>query len=443
MESSPKNYKQFVPYYTNSLSTIYHLTKINRIVNKIINNFGNFVGTIGNISQYSETNKVMKSLKNSSTKINQKILEAICATWVNDCSQFYELEDWTLDKQNNKHNNNNNKNKNNNNNSGNAKCTKLMNVIQCYQLYVLLKISNLVIHDQSSDYNVVAVYPSKRMLVSIEIQFMRSLNIIVDSMMKKYNLDRQISQQSSNSMDDSNAKNLQVFKILTMNNFDKLSRIIYPELLLQFDKFFDKDLLKQNLKLFADIDKASLTIIDDILNIEKLYIAQTVNKFFHTTTGAKAKAKAKAKETNISYTSPQVLKVDGFVYEILIHFVKLINKIKPLTNEEVFVTIINELQLNLLKNILDNTRQILLKLSLAYVNLKLDANFILLVFEKSKLLQLNDSSYKILQILLNEIDNKNNELFNDKNQQFNYSKKDFDEILQLNMQDSANEFSCF
>ena len=191
-----------------------------------------------------------------------------------------------------------------------------------------------------------------------------------------------------------------------MNNFDKLSRIIYPELLLQFDKFFDKDLLKQNLKLFADIDKASLTIIDDILNIEKLYIAQTVNKFFHTTTGAKAKAKAKAKETNISYTSPQVLKVDGFVYEILIHFVKLINKIKPLTNEEVFVTIINELQLNLLKNILDNTRQILLKLSLAYVNLKLDANFILLVFEKSKLLQLNDSSYKILQILLNEIDNK-------------------------------------
>ena len=70
-----KNYKQFVPYYTNSLSTIYHLTKINRIVNKIINNFGNFVGTIGNISQYSETNKVMKSLKNSSTKINQKFLK--------------------------------------------------------------------------------------------------------------------------------------------------------------------------------------------------------------------------------------------------------------------------------------------------------------------------------------------------------------------------------
>lgn len=416
VESSPKNYKQFVPYYTNSLSTIYHLTKINSIVNKIINSFGNFVGTIGNISQYSETNKVMKSLKNSSTKINQKILEAICATWVNDCSQFYELEDWTLDKQNSKYND-----------RCSAKCTKLMNVIQCYQLYVLLKISSLVIHDQSSDYNVVAVYPSKRMLVSIEIQFMRSLNIIVDSMMKKYNLDRQNSQDSNINPDDS--RNLQVFKILTMNNFDKLSRIIYPELLLQFDKSFDKDLLKQNLKLFADIDKASLTIIDDILNIEKLYIAQTVNRFFHTA-GAKG-----------SGNPPQALKVDGFVYEILIHFVKLINKIRPLTNEEVFVTIINELQLNLLKNIIDNTRQIPLKLSLSYVNLRLDANFILLVFEKSKLLQLNDSSYKYLQILLNEIDNKNNDI--PSNEQFKYSKNNFDEILQLNMQDSANEFSCF
>lgn len=120
---------------------------------------------------------------------------------------------------------------------------------------------------------------------------------------------------------------------------------------------------------------------------------------------------------------------------------KLINKIRPLTNEEVFVTIINELQLNLLKNIIDNTRQIPLKLSLSYVNLRLDANFILLVFEKSKLLQLNDSSYKYLQILLNEIDNKNNDI--PSNEQFKYSKNNFDEILQLNMQDSANEFSCF
>ncbi|RCK64856.1 Exocyst complex component SEC5 [Candida viswanathii] len=405
LESAPKNYKQFVPYYSNSLSAIYHLTRVNDKVNKIMNSFGDIIGTIGNASQYADTNKVIKNMKSSSAKVNQKILEAVCATWVNDCSQFYELEDWSLDTERERYKNN-------------GKCTKLMSIIQCYQLYVLLKISELVVYNQTSEYKIVAAYPSKRMLVSIEIQFMRSLNIIVDSMMKKYNLDRQ---EGGNSDD---LKDLQVFKILTMNNFDKLSRVIYPELLSQFDRFFDKDLLKQNLKLFADIDKASLTIIDDILNIEKLFVAQQVNKFFHTN------------------QNPQVMKVDGFIYEVLIHFVKLINKIKPLTSQEVYITIINELQLNLLKNMIDNVRQVPLKRSLSYVNLKLDANFILVVFEKSKLLQLNDSSYKYLQILLNDLENKNKELFL-KGEQFGYAKKDFDQILDLSMQDSSNEFSCF
>lgn len=417
LESTPKNYKQFVPYYSNSLSAIYHLSRVNDKVNKIMNSFGDVIGTIGNASQFPDTNKVIKNMKSSSLKINQKILEAVCATWVNDCSQFYELEDWSLD--------NSIKEKYKNTN---GKCTKLMSIIQCYQLYVLLKISELVVYNESSEYRIVAAYPSKRMLVSIEIQFMRSLNIIVDSMMKKYNLDRQESGNNDdlyNNNSYSNNKNLQVFKILTMNNFDKLSRVIYPELLNQFDKFFDKDLLKQNLKLFADIDKASLTIIDDILNIEKLFIAQQVNKFFHS-----------------KQSLPQVLKVDGFIYEILIHFVKLINKIKPLTSQEIYITIINELQLNLLKNIIDNIRQIPLRSSLNYINLKLDVNFILLIFENSKILKLNDSSYKYLQILLNDIENKNNELFNKENQ-FIYNKKDFDQILQLSIQDCSNEFSCF
>lgn len=411
LESTPKNYKQFVPYYSNSLSAIYHLTRVNDKVNKIMNSFGDVIGTIGNASQYIDTNKVIKNMKSSSIKVNQKILEAVCATWVNDCSQFYELEDWSLDstiKEKNK---------------SNGKCTKLMNIIQCYQLYVLSKISELVVYNESSEFRIVASYPSKRMLVSIEIQFMRSLNIIIDSMMKKYNLDR----QENNDDQDSQDKNLQVFKILTMNNFDKLSRVIYPELLNQFDRFFDKDLLKQNLKLFVDIDKASLTIIDDILNIEKLFIAQRINKFFHN---------------QQQLISSKILKVDGFIYEILIHFVKLINKIKPLTSQEIYITIINELQLNLLKNLIDNIRQLPLKISLNYINLKLDANFILLIFENSKFLKLNDSSYKYLQILLNDIEIKNNELFNSTNQ-FIYDKKDFDYILKLSIQDSSNEFSCF
>ena len=72
LESTPKNYKQFVPYYSNSLSAIYHLSRVNDKVNKIMNSFGDVIGTIGNASQFTDTNKVIKNMKSSSLKINQK-----------------------------------------------------------------------------------------------------------------------------------------------------------------------------------------------------------------------------------------------------------------------------------------------------------------------------------------------------------------------------------
>ena len=87
-----------------------------------------------------------------------------------------------------------------------------MSIIQCYQLYVLLKISELVVYNESSEYRIVAAYPSKRMLVSIEIQFMRSLNIIVDSMMKKYNLDRQESGNNDDLYNNNSYSNNKTYK---------------------------------------------------------------------------------------------------------------------------------------------------------------------------------------------------------------------------------------
>ncbi|EGW30592.1 uncharacterized protein SPAPADRAFT_73278 [Spathaspora passalidarum NRRL Y-27907] len=389
IELSPRVYKQFVPYYANSLSTVYYLTKANLKVNRLLTKFGEFIGKIGNASKYPDTNKVIKSLKTSSTNINQKIIEAICSVWINDVTQFYDIEDWKCEK------------------GEQSTTTNLVNIIQYYQTYMVSQISNLIFAKEKSEFQIVSVYPGKRILVSIEIQFMRSLTILVDSIMKKYHIERTIS-------------TVDTFKILTMNNLDKLSREIYPKLLRRFDELFDKDLSKQNLKLFVDIDKANLTIIEDILNNEKLYISSRVNLFFKSSKQAKK------------------LKVDGFIYEILIHFVKLINKLKPLTVVEIFIDIINELQLNLLKNILDNIRNFEVS-SLGLVNLKLDVNFVLQVFEKSKLLRFNESTYKLVQILLNTIEEK----YQEGHALYQYSKQEFDQVLKQNLQDSSNQFGCF
>ena len=118
--------------------------------------------------------------------------------------------------------------------------------------------------------------PSKRILVSVEIQFMRSLNILIDSLMKKYNVEKSTVRVNTKGANIDS----ELFKVLTMNNFDRISETIYPKLIKKFDKLFEKNLLQQNLKLYADIDKAALTIFDDILEREKSWIDERVSRYF-------------------------------------------------------------------------------------------------------------------------------------------------------------------
>ena len=413
LESRPANYKQFVPCYSNSLSTIHQLSTIQKKVNRVLTKLGVAVTTIGNVSKYEDTNKQLKTLKSASLHINQKILEAICSTWINDCTQFYDLEDWKIeDKYNAK----------------DGSCTKLVNVIEYYQLYMISKISRIIfrkekVNQDQLQVNIVASYPSKRVLMSIEIQFMRTLNIIVDSFMKKYNIDRlSLSQEKSST--------IEVFKILTVNNLDKLSRTTYPLLIFQFDQRFGKDLSKQKLKLFADIDKASLTILDDILANEKEVISSTTSEFF----------------THISEIQNDVinfLSIDGFVFEVLMHFVKLVHKLKPLTSGDIFITIINELQYSFLKSIQDWLRSVNIRNVSVLYNLKLDCNFLHSVFEASRGLRLNDSTFSLLQNLLENISAQISECGAAPRRGEQYSDALFKDKLKAYLKSSKAQFECF
>ncbi|KAI5965408.1 SEC5 [Candida pseudojiufengensis] len=412
LESQPSNYKQFVPCYSNSLSTINHLNRIQYKVNQLLTHLGNSIIRIGNMTNFKDTNKNIKTLKNASSQINQKILEAVCSTWINDCGQFYELEDWKIEEKYN---------------IKDGSSTKLIDIIEYYQLYMLSIIGKLIkFKDDETESGIVAPYPSKRILMSIEIQFMRTLNIIIDSLMKKYNMDRQIIKQQLELEKDQTK--IEIFKILTMNNFDKLSRVIYPRLIHKFDQVFNKDLSKQNLKLFADIDKASLTIIDDILEYEKRNINVLVEEGFE-------------KYQSSSYFN-QDIGVDQYIFEILMHFVKLVYKIKPLTSEEIFVTIINELQSNFLKHILDNLRVLQLgNLSdfneLVLFNLKLNCNFVLQIFENSNKLKFNDSTFKLLQLILKEVEIKKQEF------EIKGEPEKLEDVLNDFLSTSSIQFNCF
>ncbi|KAI5962908.1 SEC5 [Candida theae] len=415
LESSPANYKQFVPLYSNSLSTIHQLSLIQAKVNRVLTSLGTAVTTIGNVSRFEDTNKQLKVLKSASSSINQNILEAVCSTWINDCSQFYDLENWKIEDRYN---------------TKDGSCTKLVNVIEYYQLYMISKISKIVFRkektsQEESVVSIVASYPSKRILVSIEIQFMRTLNIIVDSLMKKYNIDR---------MSESTKKSssVEIFKILTVNNLDKLSRSTYQLLIFMFDQRFGKDLSKQKLKLFSDIDKASLTILDDILANEKEVIFSITSGFF---SGISELQNDQSYE--ISF-----LTIDGFVFEVLMHFVNLVHKLKPLTSGDIFITIINELQYSFLKNIQDGLRNLIVSNVYVLYNLKLDCNFLHSVFEASKSLRLNDSTFSLLQNLLENISIQIRES-NAPHGDEQYSDTLFKEKLKMYLKSSKAQFECF
>lgn len=439
LESSPKNYSNILPFYTNSLSTVFYLSKISNRINLILTNFGKNVTIVGNIGKNSETNKIIKNLRSISNTINQKILEATCSVWVNDCSQFYDLETWEIDeKVLNGSEDLTGDYDDTSDDFGSSKNTKLINMIEVYGMYVLNKINQLVFIDNLNDdgipgantegtntahqpyINIVTTYPNKKMLVSIEIQFMRCLSIVIDSVMKRYNIELQ------NYSGESQFKS---FKILTMNNFDKISRIIYPNLIKYYDSKFEKNLSEQNLKLFSDIDKVNLTILDDILSKEKIVLDEILIKFFN-----------KINQNQHNPRSSKEMKIDNFIYETLIHFVKLVYNIKPITNKSIFINIIHDLQNFLLKNFLDSFRRLPLtikNIEVVLVNLKLDVNFFIEIFEPSNILKLNEYNFNIAEILINLINEKQAELGHNL-----INDKEFDQILINGLRDSANQFDC-
>lgn len=410
---TPANYPNFLPPHANSLSTIFHLTDINTRISRLLIHVSTYVAQVGNVSKSFDTNKHIKHLKESSSLVEQRILEAICATWVNDCSQFYDLENWEMYRV-----------------EGNHKSTvytKLMQIMQYYERYVLRKLAALVF-DRSdlpqSEYRVVSAYPSKRTLVSLEIQFMRSINVLMDSIMKKFTATK----SKYNNPQDFERHDIDndIFKIMTMNNFQVLGEVMFPSLIKRFDQLFNKDLHKQNLKLYADLDKVIITVLDEISDNEKSWIEKRIMVHF---------------ESLDRKLSNDTFQVDPFVYECLMHFVKLVHVFKPITAELTFNNLIHELQNHFLKQLTRAIREVKEKQHIIVRilgNLRLDLDYFIDVFESSDSLRLDDYSLSLGRVAVKEI-KECERIFKD----LDYTDDDIESALNKAVEHSQKEFSCF
>lgn len=419
--SSPENFSHILPYHTNSLSTIFYLGDVSSKVNHWLTRIGEYTVIVGNSGKSVDTNKCVKLLREYSSVIDQQIVGAICAAWVNDCTQFYDLENWEKNIEEEFFNGGES--------SIEPISTKAMKVLEYYETFVLNKLSQIIFDRKIKNENksqesvrIIASYPSKRILVSVEFQFLRSLEVLNDSMMKKFNLEKQkslyIASTNPRYVDVNNDTENELYKVLTMNNFDVLSRIVFPKLIYRYDQLYDKNLLKQKLSLYAAIDKTAMEILRDFEKKEKGWIQDRILKHF-------------TKLSNKNSDSI-VLKVDSFIYEILIHFVKLIHIVKPLTGIEIFVKILNNLQTFFLNTFLSELRVIKSNENFKeYGNLKLDINFFIEVFEPSNSFRLNDYCMNLIEIIFKSLDENDHET---------YSDRQFQQVLHQSLKDSENEF---
>lgn len=419
---TPATYSSFLPHHTNSLSAMFYLREILTSFNKTLTLAGRYTARAGSASRSFDTNKQIARFREASAVFDQRVLEAICATWVNDCLQMYDLENWEKYEP-----------------FGDSRptrsvYTRLMQMLFYYELAVLETLRGLLVRPEVDDIRssgsgrdaasdsirIFSAYPSKRVLVSLEIQFMRSTNVLIDSTIKRFKAEKAVVKELADYRSEQCT-----YKILTMNNLSVLGKSIFPQLVRKFDQLFSKNLASQNLKLYADLDLVKITILDDINELEKAWIEDHIDSHFERV------------YQNVNLP----LGVDSFVYECLLHFVKLIHVLRPITDLLTFMLIIRQLQTQFLLKLLscvreagENERIIASILG----NVKLDVDFFVEIFGGLPTLNLDEHCINLVRILISQI-NKIESMFSD----LGYTPQEIGEKLELALHQSRSEFSCF
>lgn len=292
----------FLPPHTNSLSALKYLPKIYISSSEVLNSLG----------QLAITDKTTQLLRDTSVMINERTVGAVCATWLNDCRSFHQLEDWeVLD-------------------SGE---TLIPTLIYDYQVHVIAGLGKLLF-GKLPEAKVVQIvkYPSKRILTGVQIQFLRSFDVLLESVLKKIIQENQ---------DETVAKELKSHhKLLTLSNIKKISTSVVPSVLEKYDQTFDVSLHTQNLELYSILEKMELTIFDAYINEQRKQLSRILLNGI----------------SNIQWSliSSPPSKVSSFIYEsvyLLIVVYTSVSKVSEKLINKVLQDLLEYVSVNLLKDL--------------------------------------------------------------------------------------------
>jgi len=235
-DGSPENFG-FLPPYTNSLSALKYLPNIYSSVSETLNELGQtFTGTS------------IDALRDTSLLIQERVIGAVCASWLNDCRSFHKLEDWEcLD-------------------SGE---TLIPTLIYDYEVYLIQGLGKLLFSKLPDARNTSIVrYPSKKILTGVQIQFLRSFDVLLESIIKKIieeNQDTSISREMKSH-----------HKLLTLSNIKRLTCSVLPAVLEKYDNIFDVNLHSQNLEIYSILEKMEATIFESYINEQRKHLSRVL-----------------------------------------------------------------------------------------------------------------------------------------------------------------------
>ncbi|KAH3685037.1 hypothetical protein WICPIJ_003974 [Wickerhamomyces pijperi] len=315
----------FLPQGANTLSTVKYCNVLVKSINELLT-------TMGQFNQFNDT-KTIDKLRDCSLLINERVVGAVCSVYVHDCSTFYQLEDWTV--------------------IGSQLVnvpavgvvstagTYLPSLIQAFQKYAIVGLEKLLFRQLPSssaacaELEVTVVrYPTKKLLTGVEVQVLRSFDILLESIIKKI-----IEDNSNNNHQSSNSH-----KLLSLLNIQALHSTVFPNSIKLFDSSFQTNLSSQNLEIYQLLTKMESTIMESYLKDQHKTLTEILNRGYAYLT--------EPQSSHHSQISSPDLQISPFIYELLnslnTTYLK-IHQISPQLIKPVITNLVEYISVKLLK----------------------------------------------------------------------------------------------
>lgn len=236
-----------LPPFTNSLSVLRYSPNLLSLVLNLTNELGQL--------SYNDEH-IIDELREFAALVNERFVGSVIASWTNDCHNLAKLENWEkLD-------------------SGE---TLLPLLIFEFQKFIIENFGSAVFAKNNistkQHQNEVKILksPSKKLISRIRNEFLRSFEIILESIIQK------VIEENNNQLISKSDKNYH--KLLTLMNLKKMNKNIIPELIEVFDSKFETSLSKTpNMEIHSGLDKMELTIFDSYITDQRKNLSKIISK---------------------------------------------------------------------------------------------------------------------------------------------------------------------